>query len=158
VAKAHDLLADMFLAGRGDDPDAAANVADHLFAASRLDEVLQLVVDEDWPAAIPDGFRRAQVQGWRLDVAVLAQHRAWGHQQLQPVPPRFGYHAEQGREQGPIRPVELHPARLLPLQYGELMAQDQDFCGLPRLLAPRQPQPRGNPCDQEEHEPQAHER
>jgi len=35
------------------------------------------------------------------------------------------------------------------LQYGELMAQDQDFCGLPRILAPRQPQPPGNPGDQE---------
>src|SRR6266702_5889151 len=29
---------------------------------------------------------------------------------------------------------------------------------LPRLLAPRQPQPRGDPRDQKEHEPRAHER
>jgi len=72
VAEAHDRLADMFLAGRARDADAAAYVADHLFAANRLDEVLQLVVDEDWPEAIPDGFRRAQVQGRRLDLAARA--------------------------------------------------------------------------------------
>jgi hypothetical protein len=52
----------------------------------------------------------------------------------------------------------LRPARLLSLQDGELMAQDQNFRGLPRLLAPGQPQPRGDPSDQEEHEPQAHDR
>ena len=68
----------------------------------------------------------------------------------------FGYHAEQGREQGPVRPVELRAARLMALQDGELVAQDQDFGGLPRLLASGQPQPRGDPRDQEEHEPQAH--
>jgi hypothetical protein len=55
-------------------------------------------------------------------------------------------------ENGPVRPVELHPARLLSLQYSELMAQDQDFRFLPRFLVPRQPPPRGNPRDQEEHE------
>jgi hypothetical protein len=38
------------------------------------------------------------------------------------------------------------------------MAQDQYFRFLPRLLAPRQPQQRGDPRDQKEHEPQAHER
>src|SRR5258708_33022127 len=47
---------------------------------------------------------------------------------------------------------------LLPLQYGELVAQDQDLCGLPRLLAPGQPQPRGDPRDQQEDKPQAHDR
>ncbi|HVB37987.1 MAG TPA: ATP-binding protein, partial [Vicinamibacterales bacterium] len=72
VAEAHDRLADMFLADRARDADAAAHVADHLFAVSRLDEVLQLVVDEDWPEAIPDGFRRAQVQSRRLDLAARA--------------------------------------------------------------------------------------
>jgi len=63
-----------------------------------------------------------------------------------------------GLREGPVRPVELHPARLLSLQDSELMAQDQDFRFLPCLLAPRQPQPRGDPRDQEEHEPQTHER
>jgi hypothetical protein len=43
--------------------------------------------------------------------------------------------------------------RLPPLQDGELMAQDQDFRGLPRILAPRQLQPCGDARDQEEHEP-----
>jgi hypothetical protein len=65
-----------------------------------------------------------------------------GDQQPQSVAARFGYHAGQGREQGPVRPVQLRAARLPPLQYGELMAQDQDLGGLPRLLAPGQPQPR----------------
>jgi hypothetical protein len=44
------------------------------------------------------------------------------------------------------------------LQDGELVAQDQDLSGLPRLLTTGQPQPPGNPGDQEEHEPQAHDR
>jgi hypothetical protein len=64
-------------------------------------------------------------------------------QQPQPVAVRFRYHAEQGGEQGPVRPGQFRAARLPPLQDGELVAQDQDFGGLPRLLAPGQPQPRG---------------
>jgi hypothetical protein len=48
----------------------------------------------------------------------------------------FGYHAEQCREQGPVCPVELRVARLLPLQDGELVAQDQDLGGFPCLLTP----------------------
>jgi hypothetical protein len=55
---------------------------------------------------------------------------------------RFRYQAEQGREQGPVRPVQLGAARQ-PLQDRNLVAQDQDLGGLPRLLAPGQPQPRG---------------
>ena len=72
VTEAHNRLADMFLAMRGSDADAATHVADHLFAAGRLDEVLQLVIDEDSPAAIPDGFRREQAQSRRLDLAARA--------------------------------------------------------------------------------------
>ena len=41
-----------------------------------------------------------------------------------------------------VRPVQLWPARLPPLQDGELVAQDQDLSGLPYLLAPGEPQPR----------------
>jgi hypothetical protein len=41
------------------------------------------------------------------------------------------------------------------LQDGELVAQ-QDLSGLPRFLAPGQPQPGRRPCDQKEDEPQAH--
>jgi hypothetical protein len=48
----------------------------------------------------------------------------------------FGYHAEQGRDQGPVRPVQVRAARLPPLLYGELVAQDQDLRGLPRVLTP----------------------
>jgi hypothetical protein len=47
--------------------------------------------------------------------------------------PRFRYRAEQSREQGPVRPVQLRAARLVALQDGELVAQQQDLCGLPRL-------------------------
>ena len=72
VTAAHHLLADMFLTARASDTDAAAHVADHLFAARRLNEVLQLVLDEDFPAGIADGFRREQVQGRRLDLAARA--------------------------------------------------------------------------------------
>jgi len=51
----------------------------------------------------------------------------------------FRYQAEQR----PVRPVQLRAARLPLLQDRDLVTQDQDFGGLPRLLAPRQPQPRG---------------
>jgi hypothetical protein len=44
------------------------------------------------------------------------------------------------------------------LQDGELVAQDQDPGSLPRILAPGQPRPRDHPHDQEEDEPQAHDR
>ena len=55
----------------------------------------------------------------------------------------FRYHREQGREKCPVRPVQPRAARLPPLQDGELVAQDQDLCGLPSLLTPGEPQPRG---------------
>jgi hypothetical protein len=70
----------------------------------------------------------------------------------------FGYHAMQGREHCPVCPVQVRAARLLPLQYGELVEQDQNFCGLPRFLVPGQPKPCGHLRDQEEDEPQAHDR
>jgi len=71
-----------------------------------------------------------------------AQDRAWGNQQMQPMAAGFRYHAEQGRQECPVRPVQLRAARLLPLQDGELMAQDQDLRGLPSHLTPGEPQPR----------------
>jgi hypothetical protein len=74
------------------------------------------------------------------DVAVPAQDRVRGDQQPQRLTTRFRYHAEQGREQGPVRPGQLRAARLMALQDGELMAQEQDLCGLPGFLAPGQPQ------------------
>ncbi|MEV4296080.1 ATP-binding protein [Microbispora rosea] len=72
VIAAHNQLAEMFLATRTRDADSAAHVADHLWEAGRLDDVLTLVLNENWPEAIPDGFRRAQVQGRRLDLAARA--------------------------------------------------------------------------------------
>ena len=83
------------------------------------------------------------------EVAVPARDRVRGNQQPQPLAARFRYQAGQGRDRGPVRPVQLRSARLPPLQDRELMAQDQDFRGLPHLLTPRQPQPRGDPRDQE---------
>jgi hypothetical protein len=50
-------------------------------------------------------------------------------------------------------PVQVRATRLPPLQDGELVAQDQDLGGLPCLLMLRQPQPRGQPRNQEEDEP-----
>jgi hypothetical protein len=44
------------------------------------------------------------------------------------------------------------------LQDGGLVAQDQDLGGLPRTPAPGQPQPPDHLRDQEEKEPQAHDR
>ena len=61
------------------------------------------------------------------DVVVPAQDRVRGDQQPQSLAPRFRYHAEQSREQCPVRPVQVRAARLPPLQYGELVAQDQDL-------------------------------
>jgi hypothetical protein len=47
---------------------------------------------------------------------------------------RFRYHAGQGREQCPVRLVQVRAARLPPLQDGELVAQDQDLGGRAGLL------------------------
>jgi hypothetical protein len=51
----------------------------------------------------------------------------------------FRYHGEQGRYECPVCPVQLRAARLLSLQNGELVAQDQDLRDLPRLLTPGEP-------------------
>ena len=72
VIAAHDRLAGMFLCSRVTDPDAAAHVADHLSAAGRFGEVVELVLAEDSPAGIADGFRREQIQARRLDLAARA--------------------------------------------------------------------------------------
>jgi hypothetical protein len=87
-----------------------------------------------------------------------AEDRVRGDQQMQPVAAALRYHVEHGREQCPVRPVQVRAARLPPLQDGELVAQDQDLGGLPCLLTLRQPQPGGQSRDQEEDEPHAHDR
>ena len=92
------------------------------------------------------------------DVAVPAHDRVRDNQQPQSLTPRFRYDTEQRSEQGPVRPVQVRPPRLPVLQHAELVAQDQDLRRLPHLLTPRRPQPRGDPRNQEEHEPQAHDR
>src|ERR1019366_6420811 len=48
-------------------------------------------------------------------------------QRPQAVSAGFRYHAEQCREQGPVRPVQLQAARLPPPQDPDLVAQDQDL-------------------------------
>ena len=87
-----------------------------------------------------------------------AHDRVRGDQQLKPVAAGFRYHSEQQRDQDPVRPVQVRAARLLPLQDGQLVAQEQDLCGLPRFLTPGQPQPGSRSRDREEDEPQAHDR
>jgi hypothetical protein len=119
---------------------------------------------EDWGLDVPAGRRPAGLAAVGPggpaaagDVAVPAQDRVRGDQQPQSPAARFRYHTERGGEQGPVRPLQLRATRLPLLQDRELMAQDQDLGGLPRLLTPGQPQP----CDlrgQEENEPQAHDR
>jgi len=92
------------------------------------------------------------------DVTVPAHDRVRGNQQPQPLAARFGYHGEQGGEQGTVCPVQPRATWPPSLQDGELMAKDQDLRGLPGILAPGQPQPRCDPRDQEELQPQAHDR
>jgi hypothetical protein len=50
------------------------------------------------------------------EVSAPAQDRVGGDQQPHPVAARFGYYAGQGREQGPVRPVQVRATRLPPLQ------------------------------------------
>ena len=88
-----------------------------------------------WPAGLashgPGGAAAAD------DIAVPAQDRVRGNQQMQLMVAGFRYHGEQGRQERPVRPVQLRAARLPPLlQDSELMAQDQDLCGLLSLLMP----------------------
>jgi hypothetical protein len=70
----------------------------------------------------------------------------------------FGITARQGRQQRAVRPRQLRAGRRLALQDQELVAEDQDLGDLPCILMPGQPQPPGDPRDQEENEPQAHDR
>jgi hypothetical protein len=72
VITAHARLAEMFRLRRTEDADAAAHVADHLFSAGRKVDLLRLALDEEVPPVVPDGFRRAEVQGRRLDLAARA--------------------------------------------------------------------------------------
>ena len=65
-----------------------------------------------------------------------AEDRVRGDQQMQLMVAGFRYQAEQGRQERPVRPFQFRAARLLPLQDGELVAQDQVLCGLPSLLTP----------------------
>ena len=53
----------------------------------------------------------------------------------------FGITLSRVARSTPVCPVQVRAAWLLPLQDGELVAQEQDLCGLPCFLAPGQPQP-----------------
>lgn len=72
VVEAHGRLADLFLDQHEISADAAAHVAVHLYLAKRRTELVDLVLAEDRPAGITDGFRREQVQMERLRLAALA--------------------------------------------------------------------------------------
>ena len=49
----------------------------------------------------------------------------------------FRYHAEQRREQGPVRPVQLRAARPPPLQDRELVAQQLEISAVFRISSRR---------------------
>jgi hypothetical protein len=55
---------------------------------------------------------------WRRRAMSWCQRRIVSGATSSHIPwrPRFGYHAEQGREQGPVRPVQVRATRLPPLQ------------------------------------------
>ena len=72
------------------------------------------------------------------DVVAPAHDRVRGDQQPRPLTAGFRNDAEQGREQGPVRPVQLRAAQLA-LRDGEMVAHDQDLCDLPRLRRPGRP-------------------
>lgn len=76
LREAHHRLADLFLATRSTDPDAATHVADHLFDAGREDEVIDLVLDEPAPAVISDGFDRLDIRDRRIDLALRAASKS----------------------------------------------------------------------------------
>src|SRR6266487_2481552 len=57
------------------------------------------------------------------DAAAPAQDRVRGDRQPQAVALRFRHDAEQGREQGPVGPVEFRAARLMALQDSDLVMQ-----------------------------------
>jgi hypothetical protein len=59
------------------------------------------------------------------DVTMPAHDRVRGNQQPQAPAPHFGYHGEQGREQGTVCPVQPRATWPPPLQDSELMAQDR---------------------------------
>jgi hypothetical protein len=90
--------------------------------------------------------RRAMARCQRRIVSGAASSRS-------PWRRTFRYHACQGREQRAVRPRQLRAGRRLALQDHKLLAQDHDLGGLLRLLTPGQPQPRGDPSDQEEDQP-----
>lgn len=70
LKRAHSHLADVFRPL--DDAYAASAIAEHLFHAGRTAELIDLVMTETAPTAIPDGFRRAEVQRSRLRRALSA--------------------------------------------------------------------------------------
>jgi len=97
---------------------------------------------EDQGPDPPAGRRSAGLAAHRPGGPAVADDVATAHDRVrrdqQPQRPATSvrYHAEQGGEHGPVRPVEHRSTRLPSLQDGELVAQDQDLGGLPRLLAP----------------------
>jgi hypothetical protein len=92
------------------------------------------------------------------DVAMPAQYRIRGHRHPQAGSPGARDHAEQRRDQRPVRPRGLRPGPGLPPQDRELVTQQQYLRVLPGFLPPEQPRPRDQPSHQQADEPQAHDR
>ena len=95
-------------------------------------------IDQDWAGDDQDWW------DWYVTLPIRISARPRGHAgctldsaaHVKRPSPRFRDHAEQDREQRPVRPVQFRAARLLPLKQSELMAQDQDLRDPPRLLTP----------------------
>jgi len=91
------------------------------------------------------------------DVALPAQDRVRGDQEPQPVAPRFRYHAEQGREQRPVRQFRFGRRGCRRCSMASWWRRIR-ISAFFHVSSHRDSQPRGSPRDQEEDEPQAHDR
>jgi hypothetical protein len=85
-----------------------------------------------------------------------AQHCVRGDNEPEPGSARPWDHVEQNGDQCPVGPGELRSSVNLSLQHRELVTQDQDLGGLPRLLTTRQSKPGEQPTDEKEQKAQAH--
>lgn len=70
VRRAHDDLANFFLARKGSDEEAARDVAEHLKEAGRDSDLVLLALNDPQPQAISDGVARSHTELRRLKLAL----------------------------------------------------------------------------------------
>jgi hypothetical protein len=70
LAQAHERFADYFSTRRQTDDEAARLLGEHLFNAGRGQQLVELVLSEGAPTAIPDGLLRAQTFRSRVSLAL----------------------------------------------------------------------------------------